>query len=109
MNPCPCGYYGDVFRQCTCTPGTVQKYQKCISGPVLARIDLHIQVPRLREEELLQPRTGEASAAIRVRVCRAREVQARRFASAPPAQPSSSVRLPYVSIIDETKARWALL
>lgn len=84
MNPCPCGYYGDVFRQCTCTPGNVQKYQKRISGPLLDRIDLHVEVPRLSEEELLQARSGETSAAIRVRVCRARELQAQRFFSPPP-------------------------
>jgi magnesium chelatase family protein len=86
MNPCPCGYYGDVFRQCTCTPGNVQKYQKRISGPLLDRIDLHIEVPRLTEEELLQARTGEGSASIRERVCRARGLQAQRFASPLPAQ-----------------------
>src|SRR5271165_6961403 len=87
MNPCPCGYYGDVFRQCTCTPGNVQKYQKRISGPLLDRIDLHVEVPRLSEEELLQARAGESSTAIRTRVCRAREWQARRFASPPPPPP----------------------
>ncbi len=53
MNPCPCGYYGDVYRQCSCNNTQVQKYQKRISGPLLDRIDLHIEVPRLSEEELL--------------------------------------------------------
>ncbi len=85
MNPCPCGYYGDVFRQCTCAPSLVAKYQKKISGPLLDRIDLHIEVPRLSEEELLQVSVGESSAAIRERVCRARDIQARRFACPPPA------------------------
>lgn len=83
MNPCPCGYYGDVFRTCTCTPGAVQKYQKRISGPLLDRIDIHIEVPRLSEEELLQYTTGESSASIRERVCRARSMQAQRFAQPP--------------------------
>ena len=89
MNPCPCGYYGDVFRQCSCAPSAVAKYQKRISGPLLDRIDLHIEVPRLSEEELLQTRVGESSAAIRARVCRARDIQAKRFACPPPppAQP----------------------
>ena len=64
MNPCPCGYYGDVYRQCSCNNTQVQKYQKRISGPLLDRIDLHIEVPRLSEEELLQSRGGESSAAI---------------------------------------------
>ena len=80
LNPCPCGYYGDLFRQCSCSSTAVAKYQKRISGPLLDRIDLHIEVPRLSEEELLQARTGEPSAAIRERVCRARAMQAERFA-----------------------------
>ena len=85
MNPCPCGYYGDVYRQCSCAPSAVAKYQKRISGPLLDRIDLHIEVPRLSEEELLQTRAGESSSAIRARVCRARDIQAKRFACPPPA------------------------
>ncbi len=72
MNPCPCGYYGDVFRECTCTALQVQKYQKRISGPLLDRIDIQIEVPRLSEEELLQSRPGESSRDIRTRVKRAR-------------------------------------
>ena len=88
MNPCPCGYFGDVYRQCTCTSGNVAKYQKRISGPLLDRIDLHIEVPRLSEEELLQSRPGETSAAIRERVCKARRIQAERF-SRPPADPAA--------------------
>lgn len=89
MNPCPCGYYGDIFRQCSCTPGNVAKYQKRISGPLLDRIDLHVEVPRLSEEELLQAQGGESSAAIRQRVQRARERQAQRFACPPPADPDT--------------------
>ncbi|MBC7528841.1 MAG: YifB family Mg chelatase-like AAA ATPase [Chthonomonadaceae bacterium] len=84
MNPCPCGFYGDNHRSCTCTPTNVQKYQKKISGPLLDRIDLHIEVPRLSEEELMQTGVGESSASIRARVCRARAVQAKRFAVALP-------------------------
>jgi magnesium chelatase family protein len=80
MNPCPCGYYGDVYRQCSCNNTQVQKYQKKISGPLLDRIDLHIEVPRLSEEELLQSQSGETSATIRERVCRARALQTERFA-----------------------------
>ncbi len=83
MNPCPCGYYGDIFRACTCSRTQVQKYQKRISGPLLDRIDLHIEVPRLSEEELLQTRTGESSEAIRDRVRRARNLQAERFSRMP--------------------------
>jgi magnesium chelatase family protein len=63
--------YTVLFRSCSCSSTAVAKYQKRISGPLLDRIDLRIGVPRLSEEELLQARTGEASAAIRQRVCRA--------------------------------------
>ena len=96
MNPCPCGYYGDLFRQCTCSSTAVGKYQKRISGPLLDRIDLHIEVPRLSEEELLQARSGEPSAAIRDRVCRARAMQAERFARPlPPADPAGASDPPH--------------
>src|SRR5579871_3341063 len=88
MNPCPCGYYGDVFRQCTCNSTQVQKYQKRISGPLLDRIDIQIEVPRLSEEELLQSRAGESSKSIRERVRAARARQAERF-SRPPLDPSA--------------------
>lgn len=88
MNPCPCGFYGDVFRDCTCSMGNVQKYQKRISGPLLDRIDLHIEVPRLTEDELLHSRESESSAAIRERVTKARAIQAERF-SRPPSDPSA--------------------
>lgn len=86
MNPCPCGYYGDMFRQCTCQPSAVQKYLKRVSGPLLDRIDLHIEVPRLTEEELLQSQLGENSASIRERVCRARAIQSERFAKPLPLE-----------------------
>ena len=85
-NPCPCGYYGDVFRQCTCSSTQVQKYQKRISGPLLDRIDIKIEVPRLSEDELLQSRMGESSRDIRDRVKRARARQAEWF-STPPVDP----------------------
>lgn len=85
MNPCPCGYYGDIYRQCSCTSTQVFKYQKRISGPLLDRIDLHIEVPRLSEEELLQARPAESSAAIRQRVLHARSRQAERFSKPLPA------------------------
>lgn len=83
MNPCPCGYWGDKFRDCTCAPSAVQKYQKRISGPLLDRIDMHIEVPRLSEDELLQTGLGESSAQIRERAMRARRVQEARFSAAP--------------------------
>lgn len=83
MNPCPCGYWGDPVRECTCNPATVTRYQKRISGPLLDRIDIHIEVPRVDYEKLTDDRRGEPSAAVRDRVERAREVQRRRFADTP--------------------------
>ncbi len=79
MNPCPCGFYGDLTRPCTCSLGAIQKYQKRISGPLLDRIDIHIQVPRLEYEKLSDKRLGESSAVIRTRVEAARQIQRSRF------------------------------
>ncbi len=83
MNPCPCGYYGDPVRECTCSPATVTRYQKRISGPLLDRIDIHIEVPRVDYDKLTNDRLGEPSAAIRRRVERARKVQRQRFEAMP--------------------------
>lgn len=80
MNPCPCGYYGDPIKPCTCAPATVTKYQKRISGPLLDRIDIHIEVPRVEYEKLSDHRLGEPSETIRKRVEAARERQHQRFA-----------------------------
>jgi len=79
MNPCPCGYYGDPVRECTCSNAMVSRYQKRISGPLLDRIDIHIEVPRVEYEKLSDDRLGEPSTAIRERVEAARERQQRRF------------------------------
>jgi magnesium chelatase family protein len=80
MNPCPCGYYGDPVKSCTCSSGTVTKYQKRISGPLLDRIDIHIEVPRVEYEKLSDRRLGETSVTIQARVEAARERQRSRFA-----------------------------
>lgn len=80
MNPCPCGYYGDPERACTCPMGLIQRYRKRISGPLLDRIDLHIEVPRVPYEKLSRTTPGEASAVIRARVEAARERQRARLA-----------------------------
>jgi magnesium chelatase family protein len=79
MNPCPCGFYGDPVKACTCSPGTVTKYQKRISGPLLDRIDIHIEVPRVEYDKLSDQRLGEPSAVIQKRVEAAREIQRKRF------------------------------
>jgi magnesium chelatase family protein len=81
MNPCPCGYSGDSVKTCTCSPGTVTKYQKRISGPLLDRIDIHIEVPRVEFDKLSDQRLGESSALIRNRVEAARQRQRDRFGS----------------------------
>jgi len=80
MNPCPCGYYGDSKRACTCSIGVIQRYRKRISGPLLDRIDINIEVPRVDYEKLLQMVPGESSGSIRARVEAARVRQNRRFA-----------------------------
>jgi len=79
MNPCPCGYYGDPIKPCTCSSSTVTKYQKRISGPLLDRIDIHIEVPRVEYEKLSDARLGEPSTVIQARVEAARQCQRERF------------------------------
>ncbi len=83
MNPCPCGFYNHPERACSCPPGAVQKYLNRISGPLLDRIDLHVEVTPVGFHELSSADTGEASAGIRNRVIRAREKQNKRFESCP--------------------------
>ncbi|MDX1599889.1 MAG: YifB family Mg chelatase-like AAA ATPase [Anaerolineales bacterium] len=79
MNPCPCGYFGDSKQACTCTSSAVTRYQKRISGPLLDRIDIHVEVPRVEFEKLSGDRLGEPSEAVRARVEAARERQRDRF------------------------------
>jgi magnesium chelatase family protein len=79
MNPCPCGNATDPEKICTCSPSQIIRYQRKISGPILDRIDLHVEVPRLKFEKLDESGTGEKSAQIRQRVERAREIQRERF------------------------------
>ncbi|MEJ2262234.1 MAG: YifB family Mg chelatase-like AAA ATPase [Anaerolineales bacterium] len=79
MNPCPCGYYGDPVKPCTCSSATVTRYQKRVSGPLLDRIDIHIEVPRVEYEKLSDDRLGEPSATVQSRVEKAREHQRKRF------------------------------
>ncbi len=82
MNPCPCGFFGDPVRDCRCAPSAVARYQKRISGPLLDRIDIHLEVPRIDYEQLADRRPGETSEVIRSRVEAARDVQAQRFSGA---------------------------
>jgi magnesium chelatase family protein len=81
MNPCPSGYYGNSLKPSSCAPAIVTKYQKRISGPLLDRIDIHIEVPRVDYEKLSGKRVGESSESIRARVQAARDIQNKRFAN----------------------------
>jgi len=78
MNPCPCGYYGDPFRQCTCPPSLVSRYQRRISGPFIDRVDIFVEVPHIDYEKLADDRLGEPSAAVQNRVNTARTLQHQR-------------------------------
>jgi len=80
MNPCPCGYWGDNTHSCRCSQNAILKYQSRVSGPLLDRIDIQIEVPPVEARKLPMMNPGESSAAIRARVCRAREIQKRRYA-----------------------------
>ena len=81
MNPCPCGHFGDLRRECRCAPSQVQKYRNRLSGPLMDRIDIHIEVPAMELKDLTETSTEEDSAAIRERVTRARFLQLKRFGS----------------------------
>jgi len=81
MNPCPCGYFGDPKRECRCSPRMIETYRQRISGPLLDRIDLHIDVPLVEYRELSSTAKSESSADIQARVEAAREVQRERFQS----------------------------
>jgi magnesium chelatase family protein len=79
MNPCPCGYHGDPFHQCTCPPGVVSRYQRRISGPFIDRVDIFVEVPHIDYEKLTADRLGERSEAVQKRVNAARLRQRKRF------------------------------
>jgi magnesium chelatase family protein len=99
MNPCPCGFYGDSTRECRCTPGIIQRYLAKVSGPLLDRIDLHIEVPAVAYKELRSQTIGVSSAEIRARVEAARKLQRDRGyynSQIPPAQ------LRLIAALDET-------
>jgi len=79
MNPCPCGYFGDRVHTCRCSPQQIRQYQSKISGPLLDRIDLHIEVPSVKYRALSHKENGESSANVRTRVNKARDLQKKRF------------------------------
>ena len=79
MNPCPCGHYGDNLKPCTCTPQMIIRYRSKVSGPLLDRIDIHIEVPRVNYQELKDDTPSESSKSVRERVIKARQIQLKRF------------------------------
>jgi magnesium chelatase family protein len=96
MNPCPCGYYNHPERQCVCGPGTVQRYLSRISGPLLDRIDLHVEVTPVSFEQMTANRKAESSAAIRARVIKARQRQTERFKEHPKMYSNAMMPSPMV-------------
>ena len=79
LHACPCGFYGDPFRECSCSPGLVSRYQQRISGPFIDRVDIFVEVPHIDYEKLTEDRLGEESHEVRVRVVTARSRQHQRF------------------------------
>jgi magnesium chelatase family protein len=79
MNPCPCAFYTDTQRECTCSPIMIQRYRSRISGPLRDRIDIHIEVPAVKYREPSGRQAAESSSAIRGRINRARDLQLERF------------------------------
>lgn len=107
MNPCPCGYYNDPYHECTCNPGIVSRYLNKVSGPLMDRIDLHIEVVPVPVKELGNIRPSESSAEIRKRVVAARELQTERFKDCPGvhcnAQMGSKLTRQYCALTDECR------
>jgi magnesium chelatase family protein len=87
MNPCPCGFSGDPRHACSCSPQKIRHYRSKISGPLLDRIDIHIEVPALKYDDISTKRAGESSTAVAERVARARRTQLARFAATSPRHP----------------------
>ncbi len=108
MNPCPCGYYNHPDKECVCSPGSIQKYLNKISGPLLDRIDLHIEVVPVHFDRLSETKVVESSETVRARVIKARDIQAKRFNNIESvfcnAQMSSNLLKQYCSI-DNAGAR----
>jgi magnesium chelatase family protein len=108
-NPCPCGFYGDTSRPCSCPESMVTRYQKRLSGPILDRIDMHLSVPRVDFEKLTGEDVGESSAAIRARVSAARERQWHRFADVSGVSCNAEMRVPEVRTFCELDSESAAL
>ncbi|MCX6797128.1 MAG: ATP-binding protein, partial [Candidatus Doudnabacteria bacterium] len=101
QNPCPCGYFGDGSKQCICSQGQIFKYQKKISGPLLDRIDLHVEVPRLSYEKMSEDSIAENSGSVKQRVEKARAIQRQRFGAAKTNSEMSIVELKNFCTLDQ--------
>jgi magnesium chelatase family protein len=109
MNPCPCGNYGNALQECTCTQVQIQRYMARISGPLMDRIDIHVECPQVRYQELASERAGEKSVVIRARVIEARRRQQQRFEGLPGVHCNASMQSreirKYCRIDEEGKER----
>ena len=92
MNPCPCGYQTDPRRECRCSPTQIARYRSRLSGPLLDRIDIHVEVPAISYEQLARLEKGESSASIRERVMRARAIQQKRYRDQPGIHCNANMR-----------------
>lgn len=104
-NPCPCGFFGDESRNCTCSPHTITRYQKRISGPILDRIDIHVTVPAVKVEKLTSAVKSESSKVIQSRVQKARDIQEKRFKGLPitsNAEMSSKLMKEYCNLDEQS-------
>jgi magnesium chelatase family protein len=108
-NPCPCGYYGDATRPCSCAEATVTRYQKRLSGPILDRIDMHLTIPRVDFEKLTGDDLGECSASVRARVASARALQWQRFVDVHGIASNAEMRVPEVRTFCELESSGATL
>src|SRR5207302_8540677 len=100
-NPCPCGFYGDGTRPCSCPEAMVTRYQKRLSGPILDRIDLHLTVARVDFDKLTSTESGESADVVRARVTAARRKQWRRFAEHNGVTRNADTRVPDVRVCGE--------
>ena len=106
MNPCPCGFHGDKEKNCVCSVSQISNYKKKISGPILDRIDLHVEVPRVKFEKLADDTAAESSEKIKVKVEKARKIQADRFQNTPfitNSEMNSETVKKFCQICDESK------
>lgn len=92
QNPCPCGYFGDSLKNCSCSPMSLERYKRKISGPLLDRIDIQVHVPRVKYEDLWQKRLAETSEVVRGRVIKARDIQKVRYADLPQVGMNAGMR-----------------